>query len=486
MFISIAISLLSTLLLAQVALAQGPFVHPGGLHTQADLDRMAAQVAAGAPPWVDSWNVLVANPHASLGWRPRPVATVIRGGTGENYSLLYNDTAAAYACALRWYISGDIAYADKAVEIMNAWSYTLTTITGTSDKFLASGIYGYQFANAAEIMRLYDGWAPEDFAQFQNMMLTVFYPMNHDFLVNHNGACISHYWCNWDASNMASMISIGVLCDREDIFSEAVDYYENGPGNGSIWNAVYSLYPDNLGQWQESGRDQAHSMLGLGLLATVCEVAWNQGIDLYGYADNRLLAGAEYIAKYNLGYDVPYTPYDNCDHVNQTTISAGGRGNIRPIWEQIYNHYVNRMGLVAPYTQAYAELVRPEGGGGNYGSNSGGYDHLGYGTLTFTRPPPEPSCRPDLSVIHIATRPSDLPVPLDLPGSMSDASLEPRHDGEIPSALPCPRSRDGERHPEIRLVLGRREPGWHHTDDRAWFAVDHDRLPKDRWIAPKP
>src|SRR5713226_6934468 len=109
MFISIAISLLSTLLLAQVALAQGPFVHPGGLHTQADLDRMAAQVAAGAPPWVDSWNVLVANPHASLGWRPRPVATVIRGGTGENYSLLYNDTAAAYACALRWYISGDIA-----------------------------------------------------------------------------------------------------------------------------------------------------------------------------------------------------------------------------------------------------------------------------------------------------------------------------------------------------------------------------------------
>jgi hypothetical protein len=130
-------------------------------------------------------------------------------------------------------------------------------------------------------------------------------------------------------------------------------------------------------------------MLGLGLLAVVCEVAWNQGVDLYGYADNRLLAGVEYIAKYNLGFDVPYTTYDNCDHVNQTMISEAGRGAInRPIWEQIYNHYVNRMGLSAPYSEAYAQLMRPEGGGGNYGPNSGGYDHLGYGTLAFTLPPP--------------------------------------------------------------------------------------------------
>jgi hypothetical protein len=369
-----------------VAAEQQPdtFVHPGGLHTQDDLDRMAAQVAARAQPWTDGWNLLLANPHASLGWRPRPVTTVVRGGSGENYSLLYNDVAAAYACALRWYISGDAAYADKTVEIMNAWSSTLTGITGTSDKFLAAGIYGYQFANVAEIMRLYGGMAATDFAQFQDMMLSVFYPMNHDFLINHNGACISHYWCNWDACNMASMITIGVLRDSSDIFNEAVDYYQNGAGNGSIWNAVFYVHPDNIGQWQESGRDQQHSMLGLGLLATVCGVAWNQGIDLYGYGDNRLLTGAEYIAQYNLGYDVPYVPYNNCDNVNQTTISPGGRGGSRPIWEQVYNHYAVSQGLAASYTSACAQAVRPEGGGGNYGPNSGGYDHLGYGTLTFT------------------------------------------------------------------------------------------------------
>lgn len=51
--------------------AQSPFVHPGALHTQADLDRMAAQVAADASPWIGSWNILIANSHSSLNWHPR-------------------------------------------------------------------------------------------------------------------------------------------------------------------------------------------------------------------------------------------------------------------------------------------------------------------------------------------------------------------------------------------------------------------------------
>ena len=125
-------------------------------------------------------------------------------------------------------------------------------------------------------------------------------------------------------------------------------------------------------------------------MGAFCEMAWKQGDDLYGYEDNRFLAGAEYVAKYNLGDDVPYTTYDNCDKVNQTVISPTGRGDIRPIWELVYNHYVNRRHVAAPYTAAYAATVRPEGGGGDYGPNSGGYDQLGYGTLTATLDPAAP------------------------------------------------------------------------------------------------
>jgi len=347
---------------------------------------MKTNVDANAAPWKAGWDKLVANSHSSSTYALRgPADTVYRGtGTPENYSLLYNDIAAAYANALRWKIAGTQANADKAVTILNAWSSRLKVVTGTSDKILAAGLYGYQIANAAEIMRTYTGWAAVDFAKFKTMMLTVFYPMNHDFLLNHNGACISHYWANWDLCTMASMISIGIVCDDTAKFNEAVRYYKNGAGNGAIEKAVYFIHPGNLGQWQEAGRDQGHCCLGPALMGPFCEMAWNQGVDLYGYGSNRFLAGCEYVAKYNLGDSVPYITYNNCDNVNQTVISSSSRGDTRPAWELVYNHYAHRKGMAAPNCARYAALVRPEGGGGDYGPNSGGYDQLGYGTLTFT------------------------------------------------------------------------------------------------------
>ena len=370
----------------------GAFAHPGLLHTQGDFDRMALKVSAQASPWVDGWNVLIANGHASLSWTPRPQVEVDRGGTGpQNYGVLYNDIAAAYACALRWKVSGDKRYADKAVQIMNAWSSTLQRLGGDSNVDLAAGLYGYEFANAGEIMRNYTGWAAADFAAFQAMMRNIFYPINHDFLNRHNGTEITHYWANWDLCNLASVMAIGVLCDDHSIFDEAVNYFLNGPGNGAIAQAVYYLHPGYLGQWQETGRDQGHNTLGIALGGAICEMAWNQGIDLYGHDNNRFLAGAEYVAKANLlqpggtaYYTVPYVTYSNVD-VTQTAFSTGGQGTIRPCWALVYNHYVNRKGLAAPWSKQFALQIQPEGGGGNYGPNSGGYDQLGYGTLTCTR-----------------------------------------------------------------------------------------------------
>jgi hypothetical protein len=69
-----------------------------------------------------------------------------------------------------------------------------------------------------------------------------------------------------------------------------------------------------------------------------------------------------------------------------TAISEQERGDLRPIYAIIYNHYVKRKGLTAPYTLIGANRAYPEGGGGDYGPNSGGFDQLGFGTLLYTRP----------------------------------------------------------------------------------------------------
>nr|WP_322778140.1 alginate lyase family protein [Frankia sp. Cas4] len=366
--------------------ANGAFVHPGMLHTQADFDRMTVKVRAGATPWKAGWDRLVANGHSQSTWKARPIATVIRGGDGQNYPQLYNDIHAAYQNALRWKISGDVAHADAARDILNAWSATLTMVTGNADRYLAAGIYGYQFANAAEIMRGYDGF---DLNRFKAMMLNVFYPLNDRFLREHNDACITNYWANWDLCNMASILAIGILCDDRAKFDRAIEYFKNGAGNGAIMKAVPFLHPGGLGQWQESGRDQGHATLGPALMGAFCEMAWNQGQDMYGYSDSRFLRGCEYVAKYNLGESVPFTTYtwgtgQNCQQQSQTVVAEAGRGLDRPSWELVYNHYVKRRGLAAPNVTAYAARVRAEGGGGDYGPNSGGFDQLGFGTLTHT------------------------------------------------------------------------------------------------------
>ncbi|WP_105968839.1 alginate lyase family protein [Streptomyces geranii] len=371
--------------------APATFTHPGMLHAYGELNRAKVRVAAGTDPWLSGWNRLTANSHSASTWTANPQATVIRGGTGENYGILYNDIHAAYQNALRWKIAGTSANGDTAVAILNAWASTLTTVTGNADRFLAAGIYGYQFANAAELMRGYSGF---DLAAFQEMMLGVFYPLNNQFLTEHNGACITNYWANWDLCNMNSILAIGILCDDAAKYDQAVDYFKTGAGNGSIAHAVPYLYTDSdgyaLGQWQESGRDQGHTMMGMGQLGAFCEMAWSQGDDLYGYDSNRFMKAAQYVAKYNLGNDVPFTTYTwgsgtTCSQQTQTVISSASRGQARPVWDILYYHYAKRRGLSVPYIQAMAESVRPEGGGGDYGTTSGGFDQTGFGTLMYAK-----------------------------------------------------------------------------------------------------
>ncbi|WOX14269.1 alginate lyase family protein [Streptomyces sp. N50] len=372
--------------------APATFTHPGMLHNAGDINRAKVRVAAGTDPWLSGWNRLTANSHSQSTWTNRATATIIRGGTGQNYSLLYNDIAAAYQNALRWKVGGTEANAVCAANILNAWSTTLTSIGGDADRFLAAGLYGWQFANACELMRDYSGF---DLAAAQELMANVFYPMNNSFLTNHNDACITNYWANWDLCTVASVLAIGILNEDSAKYDQAVTYFKSGAGNGSIAHAVPYLYTDAdgyaLGQWQESGRDQGHTVLGMGQMGAVCEMAWNQGDDLYSYDSRRFMKAAQYVAKYNSGGDVPFTTYtwgtgQSCAQSSQTVISSASRGQIRPVWAMLHFHYNRRIGLDDKYISAmYYDLVAPEGGGGDYGSDSGGYDQLGFGTLMYAK-----------------------------------------------------------------------------------------------------
>ena len=170
------------------------------------------------------------------------------------------------------------------------------------------------------------------------------------------------------------MMAIAIYTDNRALFDRALVYYMHGCGNGSIDHYIYAN-----GQCQESGRDQQHTQLGLGHMGDCCELAWHQGLDLYGAFNNRLLLGFEYTARYLLGEEVPFLPdEDRTGKYRHSVISA--RSTLRPNYEQIYNHYANRRGVSAPWTQKAAETVRPEGPGFQA-------DTTGFGTLLYTRLP---------------------------------------------------------------------------------------------------
>lgn len=358
-----------------------PFIHPGLLHSRAEIDFIKQKIAGGEQPWSSAWEELQATRFrsgsrtrsrpsrspgpSSLDYRPRPVADVVRGVRNNpniGSSNLSNDSMAAYAHALQWCLTGKQAHATKAIEILNAWSATLASVSG-HDARLLIGMAGMGFCNTAELIRHTDaGWQVEDQKRFERMLREVFYPGIQDFYPSANG--------NWDASMIQTMLAMGVFLDDRDMFYRAAEYYLQGKGNGAIQN-----YFNEFGECQESGRDQAHTQMGMGFLGCACEIAWKQGVDLYGAADNRLAVGFEYTAKYNLGEEVPYEPYKSfAGRYHYRTISPESRGRFAPIYERIVHHYHDRMGLAMPFSRKVAQQRRPE---------VFSTTHIPWGTLMF-------------------------------------------------------------------------------------------------------
>lgn len=84
------------------------------------------------------------------------------------------------------------------------------------------------------------------------MMLDVFHPLSEDFLAHHNGSYITNYWANWDLTNIASVLAIGILCDDRAKVDRAVEYFKHGAGMGSVKNAIPVVYADGLAEWVEA------------------------------------------------------------------------------------------------------------------------------------------------------------------------------------------------------------------------------------------
>ena len=402
------------------------FIHPGGLHTQADFDRVKQQIVDGNEKVTQAYNILVQSEYSQSSVQTYPVETIVRGGgVGENYMNACRGAAMAYQNALRWKIDGTKANANAAVRVLMAWANTTKYIGGDSNYALAAGLYGYQFAQAAELMRDYEGWSREDFRQFQQWMLSVWYPSALGFLRGRNGTwensgkwwqAPGHYWSNWGLCNAMCVISIGILCDDVFIYNQGMSYFKydqcgtftnprtevpikNDGLTEFLGNLVVTMAESDLetgaygqlGQMNESGRDTGHSAMALGLAVDIAKVGWNQGDDLFAYMNHRLAAGIEYVAAQTQSVEnLPWTDYIYATNGYYYTDSRAWvmtgpalGAQMRPYWGTVIGIYEGVKGVRMPFSEVSYTNMGIDGGGA--GSTSGGYDHLGFSVLMNTR-----------------------------------------------------------------------------------------------------
>jgi len=395
-----------------------------GLHNQEDFDRIKSMLAANREPWVTGHQKLLTNSHAQTSWNPAFEVDIRRSGnqSGNNFMNAARSGAAAYANAVIYrigHVANPRTFADKAILILNGWADINKSLSGDSDVSLAAGLYGYMFALAGELMRGYDGWAPADFTKYQQWLLDVFYASNTgnmDFLIRHHNNWDDHYWTNWDMCNIASLMAIGIVCDRRDIYNWALEALQGNygephrayganqrrvVGNGYWFKAINYVHVtedgEELAQQQESGRDQGHTVMNIGSMGVIAQLAWNQGDDLFGLGDNLFLKMCEYVSKYNIaGLDVPFTRYvrlwqgnNNPSRDTMTRIASHDQGQNRPVWGLPYYHYTVVKGIdpgKARWTKLATEVeFTLQDWGPQMGNPSGAYDQPGYTLLMYAR-----------------------------------------------------------------------------------------------------
>jgi alginate lyase len=346
--------------------APAAFTHPGVVVSQPQLDFVRQKVNAGTQPWKGAYDQMMASGYASLTRQAKPRATVECGSySNPDYGCTdeRQDAIAAYTDALAWYITRDARYAQKSIELMDAWSGTIRDHTN-SNAPLQTGWAGSSWPKAAEIIRYTygGGWANE--GRFETMLRTVYLP---EIIggSNSNG--------NWELTMMEAATGISVFLDDGASYDKAMARFTGrvpayvylasdgalpraAPGSGldtrdEIIHYWQGLSTFENGVTQETCRDFTHTGYGISSISHVAETSRIQGKDLYtGDIGTRLRYALGFQSKYELGSAPP-------------SWLCGGSVNrgLGPVTEIGYNALHNRLGNAMDNTGILTQRNRPAG-----------------------------------------------------------------------------------------------------------------------------
>jgi hypothetical protein len=341
------------------------FVHPGVLVDRQQLEYVKKMVTAHAEPFYSAFLKAQRSPWGSLDYKPKgpPEDGYIKCGPISNPNIgckdADNDGTAAYTQALLWYITGNHAYADNAIRILNIYGQRLKGYSKEppySNAPLQAAWDGQHWPRAAEIIRYSGaGWKDSEIATFERMLRNAILPLVQDGS-DSNG--------NWEISMNEALIGIGVFTNDRAVFDAGVRhwrertpafFYYHTDGRRPVappmrnmtnvsWygQGVFDASVDGI--QQETCRDFNHAQYGLAGTLNAAETARIQGIDLYREQAARLTAAMEFNARYLLGAPVP-----------KSVCSGQVQLVYNPTYEIGYNEFHNHLGMDLPLTRQYIE-----------------------------------------------------------------------------------------------------------------------------------
>ena len=189
---------------------------PAGWISAADINRIRALISNGTEPWASAGVQFLNDSSLTPAYKPSPQATVCRGDDGAQCGgcqQLERDSMAAYYLMIRWVVTGEEAWADTAMRVVDAWSGTLVNFTG-HDQMLASGVYGSHLAQASELLAFAKQGVEWPLKQrAQTMFKTAFHPVCVRFCGGDTQDvqnCSHGANGNWDASWCARALSLSL------------------------------------------------------------------------------------------------------------------------------------------------------------------------------------------------------------------------------------------------------------------------------------
>jgi Alginate lyase len=252
------------------SLSYAGFVHPGLLNNRAEYDLMKAKVAAKAEPWYSAYRKV----PDYRSYAPRPIADFrVTTSDTTHGNILDGDGRAAYASALQWIVTRNTQHAEKAKQIVNAWSYKLRSIGGDSQKRLEISWKWYSFMTTAEILKhTYGNWSAADQAQFEKVVRTLIIPNLQS--TNVSGSSGNTARNNWAAYGAMTRMAIGIYLNDQTLFTRAIsdtkaliNFYIGKFGNPVPAGFTFETCKNGSGSpGTLTGGDLGHVQMALGAL----------------------------------------------------------------------------------------------------------------------------------------------------------------------------------------------------------------------------